>query len=114
MNNRVEQFINEACTIRGVGQTTWLLEAALNNPNCILVFANSSSKDHAMRQYKKLKLEAWDRLPFYKKWFLQKDKWINQKVTPIFMTIGQSITGHRRPIFFDSSCFPLFIQNKQL
>lgn len=105
-------FINDACTIRGAGQTTWLLEAALNNPNCILVFANAIIKDDAQRHYRELQLKAWDKLPFYKKWFLKKDKWLRQKISPIFMSINQSVVGYYRPIFFDSSCFPLFAQTK--
>lgn len=109
MNNKIVNFLREAGLIRQAGQTTWLLKAALNNPNCILVFGNNSIAITAKRRYEELKLESWDNLPFYKKWFLNKTKWMSRK-NPIFLSVNQdSLRGRSLPIIFDSSCFNMFL-----
>lgn len=80
---------------RATGNTTWILQSAIERPNCIIVSKNMKEANHLEQAYKSLlSKSAW-----YKKlWW----KWFGRK-SPKFVSLDFSFEGHRLPVIFDNS-----------
>jgi hypothetical protein len=74
------------------GNSTWILEAAIKNPNCIIVTYNNSAKHELECKYDEL---------IYKQGIVNKTK-------PKFVTLNYNFKNEEKlPIIFD--CSALFI-----
>lgn len=84
---------------RGKRSTKWIIEAALRNPNIIIIAPTSRIAKNIHRDY----IHA-----FYKVWALKRWFWkITKRPTPIFMSAEypDKLRGLNRPIIFDNSIF---------
>jgi len=82
---------------RQTGNTTWILKAAIKQPNCVIVSKNMQQAKNLERNYfQLLSKSAWYQ-KLYWKWFGRKH--------PKFMTIDSKFEGFRLPIIFDNGSF---------
>ena len=80
---------------RQSGNTTWLLKAAINNPNCIIIAKNGrGAKELQNRYYSLLNEESWLKRIWWK---------LFGRKHPSFRTIDYSFNGLKKPIIFDNS-----------
>ena len=86
-----------AIDYRCTGNTSWILKAALNNPECIIVVGTTGELHALNSEYEKLINNS----PWYKKiyWNLTKRSY------PKFTTVDNVIPGGKLPLIFDNSCF---------
>ena len=88
---RLEEIIR---TTRRTGNTTWILQSAIENPNCIIVARDIGHAKDLEQAYKMLlSKSAW-----YKKlcW-----KWFGRK-SPKFVSLDFRFDGYRLPVIFDN------------
>lgn len=92
--------IERTCDImRQSGSTTWLIESAIVNPYCILVFKDERSKNQAEQLFVNLITNNSVFRELHR---------LNDGDSPIFTTIQDmdiDIRGHRKALIFDNSCF---------
>lgn len=88
---RLEEIIR---TTRATGNTTWILQSAIERPNCIIVSIDMEQAKHLEKAYKSLlSKSAW-----YKKiWW----KWFGRK-TQKFVSLDFRFEGYRMPVIFDN------------
>jgi len=88
---RLEEIIR---TTRATGNTTWILQSAIERPNCIIVSRNMQQAKHLEQTYKSLlSKSAW-----YKKlWW----KWFGRK-NPKFVSLDFRFEGYSLPVIFDN------------
>jgi hypothetical protein len=88
---RLEEIIR---TTRATGNTTWILQSAIERPNCIIVSRNMQQVKHLEQAYKSLlSKSAW-----YKKlWW----KWFGRK-NPKFVSLDFRFEGYPLPVIFDN------------
>jgi hypothetical protein len=88
---RVEQIIVET---KATGNTTWILQSAIERPNCIIVSRYEYQAKYLEQSYKTLlSKSAW-----YKKlWW----KCFGRK-NPMFVTLSFRFVGCRLPVIFDN------------
>jgi hypothetical protein len=88
---RLEEIIR---TTRATGNTTWILQSAIERPNCIIVSRTMQQAKHLEQAYKSLlSKSAW-----YKKlWW----KWFGRK-SPKFVSLDFRFEGYRLPVIFDN------------
>lgn len=82
---------------RNTGNTSWILKAALNNPECIIVVGTNSELSLLVSEYKKLINNS----PWYKKIYWK----LTKRSYPTFTTVDNVIPGGKLPLIFDNSCF---------
>ena len=82
---------------RCTGNTSWILKAALNNPECIIVVGNSAALRELSSEYEKLINNS----PWYKKIYWK----LTKRSYPKFTTVDNVIPGAKLPLIFDNSCF---------
>lgn len=90
--NSVENIVHQT---RGTGNTTWLLKAAINDPDCIIIARNGENKNDLYDHYH---------------WLLGKERWYRRlwwrvfgRKHPEFRTLRYSFNGVREPVIFDNS-----------
>lgn len=91
MNNKLEEIIRRT---RATGNTTWILQSAVDNPNCIIISKN-------MQQAKQLEKAFYSLLqkkPWYKKIIWK----FFGRVNPKFVSLDFRFEGSRFPIVFDN------------
>jgi len=84
---------------RNKGSTKWIIEAAIRNPNIIIVAPTFHIANNIRRDY----LHT-----FYKIWRLKRWYWkIMKRPSPMFMSAEypDKLKGLDRPIIFDNSIF---------
>lgn len=86
---RWEKIKNLSNTHRQSGNTTWILEAAVNNPSCVIVVGNAMQKNQMEKQLNKMIKPDWVKDP--------------DKVYPLVVYLGEDMSGHNRPLIFDNS-----------
>ena len=82
---------------RRTGNTTWILKAAIKQPNCVIVVKNMQQVKHLQKNYYQLLSKSTWYQKLYWKWFGRKH--------PKFMTINSSFEGLGLPIIFDNGTF---------
>lgn len=98
--NKQDKIIDICEHNRQCGSTTWILKAAVNNPNCIIIGYNDEYCEE-------LKLKYFDLLR--KENFFKRLKWkIFGRKHPKFLSVNKkNIRGYRLPIIFDNSALYL-------
>lgn len=94
MEKDIKRVINEVVR---TGSTTWILKAAIENPNCVIISKNYEQSTVLRKEYFKMILNS----PWYKKLYW---RWINKK-HPKFIPISCDFHGIRMPIVFDNGTF---------
>jgi hypothetical protein len=88
---RLEEIIR---TTRATGNTTWILQSAIERPNCIIVSRNMQQAKHLEQAYKSLLSQsAWYKKLWWK-WFVRK--------SPKFVSLDFRFEGCRLPVIFDN------------
>lgn len=82
---------------RNTGNTSWILKAALNNPECIIVVGTTGELHALISGYEKLINNS----PWYKKIYWK----LTKRSYPTFTTVDNVIPGGKLPLIFDNSCF---------
>ena len=79
---------------RGTGNTTWILQAAIENPNCFIVARNAIEASTIKDMYKKLLLKsAWYRKLWWK---------LRGRKHPKFVSLHYDFRGNSLPVIFDN------------
>lgn len=92
MNADIEKIISYS---RRSGSTTYLIKAALRDPNVIIVCASAR---HASQLSDLFRIYI-NKMPRIKRWFWYKR---NKGIMPIFTSSFASIAGAHRPVVFDN------------
>ncbi len=82
------------CQTRRTGNTTWILKAAIKNPECAIVSKNMSQAKHLEHQYIKMLFNMWWGQRLWWKWFGRKH--------PKFLSRHCDFNGLRLPVIFDN------------
>lgn len=102
---------------RQKGSTTWILEAALNNPNVIIICYDESNCKDFKKIYDKFLYDRIENEYFSSFWTRlfnpNSSKWINNKINeyirwkdyPLFISKNSWVRtqGYDKPIIFDNS-----------
>ena len=89
---KIQEIVNRN---NHVGSTTWIIRAAVETPDCIIVSKDSLSAKELERQY----FEMIKKSPWYRKL-----RWILfGRNHPKFLTVNSRFEGLRLPIIFDNS-----------
>ena len=97
MRNHVVQHIVGA---RQRGYTEWILRAAIENPNVIIVSPDTHHSAELKERFEKMV----ENLGFFRRW-----KFNRKKIKPIFtgpLTLNDHLPKINRPIVPDNSIFP--------
>jgi hypothetical protein len=95
MINQAEKIKKIIELSRQTGNTTWILESAIERPNCIIVSRNAEQAKNLEKTYFKLIFNS----PWYKKLIW---KFFGRK-HPKFVSLDFSIRGYNVPVIFDNS-----------
>ncbi|GEM58405.1 hypothetical protein B0A78_03390 [Flavobacterium columnare NBRC 100251 = ATCC 23463] len=89
------QIINEIILkTRGTGNTSWILQSAIENPECVIVSKNISESVYLKKAYRYLLSKS----PWYRKiWW----KCIGRK-HPLFVSIYANFDNCKCPVIFDN------------
>lgn len=79
---------------RQTGNTTWILKAAIKNPECVIVSKNMQQAKFLEREYYKLLLNAWWGQKLWWKLFGRKH--------PKFLCLNSEFRGFSLPVIFDN------------
>lgn len=79
------------------GQTTWILKAAIAQPNCAIVSKTTQQARYLKKEYERLISKSSWHKKLYWKMFGRKQ--------PLFLTVDCAFYGTRRPVIFDNSTF---------
>jgi hypothetical protein len=93
---RIQEIVQST---RRTGNTTWILTAAITQPNCIIVARNDQHANELKKAYNELILKQ----PWYRKL-----KWaILGRIEPKFMTLNNksALAGYKIPVIFDNGIF---------
>lgn len=92
MNNKSVELRNAIRSVRQQGSTTYLLDAAINNPNVTIITANQGQAKQLEEQYK----HRVAKLPFWKKLF-------RKSGTPKFVSVRNfdQLAGTKTPVIID-------------
>lgn len=84
---------------RRTGNTTWILNAAINEPNCIIIAKNEQHANDLRKRYYDLLMKQ----PWYKKIYWN----FFGKAHPRFMSINNrsGFAGYKIPVIFDNGTF---------
>lgn len=95
--------------VRRSGYTTWILDAAILNPNCIIVAHNFRYAEELrflyLKKLNKFTQDKFAKLPWYIKLFNKKPKEIFNVQYPKFKSLTENLIGYNCPIIYDNSCF---------
>lgn len=86
-----------ALNARRTGSTTWIMEAAMRNPNIVVVFRDRSVSDAAIHD--------WNRMLFNLPWHKKLYRKVFKVGSPKFTTLFDCIPCRGLPVVFDNSCF---------
>lgn len=89
--NNLQEIVYQT---RQTGNTTWILKAAIKNPECVIVSKNMQQAKHLEHEYRKLLLNVWWGQKLWWKWFGRKH--------PKFLSLHSEFRGFRLPIIFDN------------
>lgn len=91
MMTKIEEIVYKT---RATGNTTWILQSAIERPNCIIVSRTIEQAKNLEQTYKiLLSKSAW-----YKKLYW---KWFGRK-SPKFVSLSFRFEGYRLPVIFDN------------
>ena len=91
MLNKLEEIIRRT---RATGNTTWILQSAVDNPNCIIISKNMQQA----KQLEKAYFLLVEKSPWYKKLIWK----FFGRVNPKFVSLDFRFEGSRLPIVFDN------------
>lgn len=89
--NNLQEIVYQT---RRTGSTTWILKAAIKNPECVIVSKNMQQAKQLEHQYRKMLLNVWWGQKLWWKLFGQKH--------PNFLSLSSEFRGFRLPIIFDN------------
>lgn len=92
MSKHVEQM---ALSYRLRGSTTYLIRAALNDPNVVIVCANENQCRDLQLQFGK----HLNKMSKIRRWFWKRH---HKNVMPLFISRSDSAFGSNRPMVFDN------------
>lgn len=96
MNEKTQELKNLIRGVRQQGSTTYMLDAAINNPNVTIIVANQAQAKEMEAQY----LERLKNLPWWKKL----TRLLRQDVGPKFVPVRNGkdlMMGERTPVIID-------------
>jgi len=93
----MERITEIVYSTRRTGNTTWILKAAIRNPECIIVSKNMMQVQYLADEYHRLLSKSIWYKKLYWKWFGRKH--------PRFMTINSRFEGMNLPVIFDNETF---------
>ncbi len=92
--DRIREIVYET---RRTGNTSWILQSAIRNPNCIIVGKDLKQAHHLREEFIRMMIKS----PWYKKlWW----KIFGYK-EPLFVPISYTFRGENIPIIFDNGTF---------
>ena len=94
MQDKVKEIIRSS---RRTGSSTWILEAAMQNPKCVIIAGTGLHAKFLEHFYTKMVNE----LPWYKRYY--RKFILKHNTKPIFTYISVSDDGYNLPVIFDNS-----------